>query len=102
MAAGDGHFRDDRYHDEWVVDQATGRVVRRQAVSLAKKVAEKLHDAFEEGAIVLEPEEADVRAVVPATPPEELAEPLPLRQKRPPEAHGQPAIRDLNRERLQR
>lgn len=101
MAADRDRKHGDEHTGEWVVDGATGRIVRRQSISLATRVREKLADALNEGALVLDPEEADARAVVPENAPtEETAEPVPARAKRPPEPHAQPAIRDLNRERL--
>lgn len=85
-------------HDGWVVDRKSGRVVRRSEMSLATRVKEALFDAMADGALTLDPEAADPRAVGPADPPAEVADPLPVRPKRPVEAHVSPDARALNRE----
>lgn len=85
-------------HEGWVVDGASGRVVRRGEATLAAKVKEALFEAMADGALALDPEAADPRAVGPADPPAEIAEPVPARPKRPAEAHVSPDARSLNRE----
>ncbi|MBA4179560.1 MAG: hypothetical protein C0506_03130 [Anaerolinea sp.] len=89
----------DRERDGWVVDRATGRVVRRGSATLAAKVKDALVEAMTEGALSLDPGESDARAVLPAEPPVEVAEPIAARPKRPPEAHVMPDARELGRER---
>lgn len=59
----------------WVVDRKTGRVVRRGSATLATKVKQALVEAMTDGALALDPKEADVRLVTVATAPAEFAEP---------------------------
>lgn len=80
------------------MDSATGRVVRRESNTLASKVREALVEAMTDGALVLDPEEADPRAVIPADRPTETPEPAAPRQKRPHEAHPMPDAKELHRE----
>ena len=91
--------RPDGERGGWVVDSATGRVVRRESNTLASKVREALVEAMTEGALALDPEQADVRAVLPADPPAEVAEPIAARTKRPRDAHPMPDAKELHRER---
>lgn len=48
---------------EWVVDAATGRVVRRQGPQTLHQVADALSEAMHQAAMNLEPCESDVRAM---------------------------------------
>lgn len=98
MATDRDRIRAEEYKDEWVVDGATRRVVRREAVSLAAKVRERLADAMSEGALALDPEEADLRAVAPRNAPAEVAEPIAPQPRRPREAAPAHDAKEFNRE----
>ena len=82
----------------WMVDKQTGRVVRRDSTTLSKRVQEKLAEALTEGALALNPEEADPRMVLPAAPAEATPEPMMADPVRPEEVHAMPDARALGRE----
>jgi hypothetical protein len=74
--------------------------VRRESNTLASKVREALVEAMTDGALVLDPKEADPRAVIPSDRPAEAPQPAAARQKRPREAHPMPDAEELRREHL--
>lgn len=92
------HARRTTHHEEseWVVDTATGRIVRRESALLFDRVKSALSDGMMHGALMIEPAEADLRVFGPADEPQDVPEPTADRAMRPHEAHPVPDGRTLN------
>ena len=83
---------------EWVVEAATGRVVRREAALLLHRVVDSVSEGLREAAMNIESDEADSRVVRAIEDSRTVTSPTPAHPRRPGEAGARLDGRTLNRD----
>ncbi|MEP7215845.1 MAG: hypothetical protein ABI782_06285 [Anaerolineaceae bacterium] len=87
-----------KQRSEWVVDAATGRVVRRQTAQLLHQVADALSEAMEQAAMTIEPGESDLRVVRAVEDSRSETSEAARQRQRSSDVHARPDSRATNRQ----